>query len=74
MFDQEILLHSAGLKEQLNALHLAIDLVTGAVNAHGETQVERLRDVPNRIQEVALHGVRSGAAEALAAAQLSHGA
>jgi len=35
--------------------------------------VERLQDVPNRIQEVALHGVRSGAANALAVAQLRHG-
>ena len=30
----------------------------------------RLHDIPNRIREVALHGVRHGAAKALAAAQV----
>ena len=38
------------------------------VNARGETQVERLQDVPNHVWEIALHGVRLGAAGALVAA------
>jgi hypothetical protein len=44
------------------------------VNACGKTQMERLQDVPNRIREITLHGVRSGAAGALAGAQLRDGA
>ena len=33
----------------------------------------RLHDIPNRVREVALHGVRHGAAMALAAAQARSG-
>ena len=36
--------------------------------------MERLLDVPDCVREIALHGVRSGAAGALAAAQMHHGA
>ena len=57
----------------MDTLYLAIETVTGFMNARDETVAERLQDVPVRIQEVALHGVRSGAADALAAAQLSEG-
>ena len=35
--------------------------------------VDRLYDIPNRIKEVALHGVHHGAAMALAAAQARSG-
>jgi len=35
--------------------------------------VVRLHDIPNRVREVALHGVRHGAAMALAAAQAHSG-
>jgi hypothetical protein len=63
----------AALRAQLDTLYLAIEAVTDFVNARGETMAERLQDVPVRIQEVTLHGVRSGAANALAAAQLSEG-
>ena len=61
------------LRAQMDTLYLAIEAVTGFVNARGETVAERLQDIPVRIREVALHGVRSGAADALAATQLSEG-
>ena len=41
----------------------------GFVNARGTVPVVHLHDIPNRVKEVALHGVRHGAAMALAAAQ-----
>jgi hypothetical protein len=43
------------------------------VNACGDTVVEHLNDIAPRVEEIALHGVRAGAATALAAAQLCHG-
>ena len=39
------------------------------MNARGDTVVARLQDIPNRIREVAGHGVRRGTAVALATAQ-----
>ena len=45
----------------------------GFVNARGTVPVVRLHDIPNRVREVALHGVRRGAATALAAAQARSG-
>ena len=41
----------------------------GFINARGAIQVVRLHDILNRVKEVALHGIRHGAAMALAAAQ-----
>jgi hypothetical protein len=52
----------------VDTLYLAIEIVTSFVNARGETMEECLQDVPVRIWEIALHGVRSGVADALAAA------
>ena len=43
-------------------------MVTGMVNACRETHVERLQDVPDRVWEITLHGVRLGATGALVAA------
>ena len=43
------------------------------VNARGIVLVVRLHDILNRVREVALHGVRHGAAMALAAAQARSG-
>ena len=43
--------------------------MAGFVNARGAVPVVRSHDIPNRIREVALHGVRHGAARALATAQ-----
>ena len=41
----------------------------GFVNARGAVLVVHLHDISNHVREVALHGVRHGAATALAAAQ-----
>ena len=50
-----------------------MDHAAGFVNARGAIPVVRLHDIPNRVREVALHGVRHGAATALAAAQARSG-
>jgi len=47
--------------------------VAGFVNVRGAVLVVRLHDISNRVREVALHGVRHGAAMALAAAQARSG-
>ena len=61
------------LTAQLESLRSAADHVAGFVNARGAVPVVRLYDIPNRVREVALHGVRHGAAMALAAAQARSG-
>ena len=43
------------------------------MNARGNIVAARLRDIPNRVREVAGHGVRRGAAVALATAQYLSG-
>ena len=43
------------------------------MNARGNTVDARLQDIPNRVREVAGHGVRRGAAVALATAQFQTG-
>ena len=43
------------------------------MNARGNTVAARLEDIPNHFREVAGHGVRRGAAVALATAQLESG-
>ena len=50
-----------------------MDHAAGFVNARGTVLVVRLHDIPNRVREVALHGIRHGAAMALAAAQTCSG-
>ena len=45
----------------------------GFVNARGTILVIRLHDIPNHVREVALHGVRHGAATALATTQVRSG-
>ena len=52
---------------------MATDHAIGFVNARGAVPVVRLHDILNRVREVALHGVRHGAAMALAAAQVHPG-
>ena len=61
------------LTAQLESLRSAADHAAGFVNARGAVPVVRLHDIPNRVREVALHGVRHGAATALAAAQARSG-
>ena len=57
------------LTAQLESLRSATDHAAGFVNARGAVPVVRLHDILNCVREVALHGVRQGAAMALAAAQ-----
>ena len=52
---------------------MAAEHVAGFVNARGAILVVRLHDIPNHVREVALHGVRHGAAMALASAQAHSG-
>ena len=50
-----------------------MDHVAVFVNARGAVLVVHLHDIQNHVREVALHGVRHGAAMALAAAQVHSG-
>ena len=59
------------LTEELEALQLAMNNATGALNARGDLVVSRLHDIPVRAEEIALHGVRHGAAVALMTAQVN---
>ena len=54
---------------QVQTLHATAATATESVNARGDTITACLQDIPNRIREVAGHGVRRGAAVALATAQ-----
>ena len=47
--------------------------IAGFVNARGAVLLARLHDIPNRVREVALHGLCHGAAMALASAQAHFG-
>ena len=61
------------LTAQLESLRSATKHAVGFVNARGTIPVVRLHDIPNRVWEVALHGVHHGAAMALAVAQACSG-
>ena len=63
-------LNPLDLSVQLESLRLAVDHAVGFINARGAVLIVHLYDIPNRTREVALHGVRHGAAMALAAAQV----
>ena len=52
---------------------MAAEYAAGFINARGTVLVVLLHDIPNRVREVALHGVRHGAAMALASAQAYSG-
>ena len=58
---------------QLESLQLAVNAATDAFNARGSPIAVRLQDIPARVQEIALHGVRHGAAVALTVAQVQTG-
>ena len=66
-------LNPLDLSAQLESLCLVVDHAVGFVNARGAVLVVRLHDIPNRVREVALHGVHHGATMALAAAQVHSG-
>ena len=55
---------------QLESLQLATNAAVDAVNARGSSIDAHLQDVLVRVREIALHGVRHGAAMALTAAQV----
>ena len=57
----------------MESLRSAADQVAGFVNDRGAVPVVRLHDIPNRLREVALHGVRHGVAMALATSQAHSG-
>ena len=57
----------------MESLRSAADHAAGFVNARGAVPVARLHDIPDRVREVALHGVRHGAATALATTQARYG-
>ena len=57
------------LTAQLESLRSAADHAAGFVNAKDVVLVVHLHDIPNRVREVALHGVHHGATMALAAVQ-----
>ena len=50
-----------------------MNVATPAINAQGPLLINSLHDIPVHAQEIALHGVRRGAAVALAAAQVQTG-
>ena len=58
---------------QLESVQLAANVAVDAVSARGSPIAARLQDIPARIQEIALHDVRHGAAVALTAAQVQTG-
>jgi hypothetical protein len=61
------------LMQQLEAFKVAVTATADAVNAHGDTDAERLQDIPTCILEVALHSIHHGVANALAFAQSQSG-
>ena len=52
------------LESKIQTLHAAAATAIGSVNARGDTVIARLQDIPNRVREVAGHGVRRGRATA----------
>ena len=52
---------------------MAAQHTAGFVNAKGAVPVVRLHNIPNHVREVTLHGVRHGAAMALASVQAHSG-
>ena len=61
------------LEAQIQALHQAANGTATTVNARGDLLVDRLQDMPNHARQIATHGVRQGAATALAMAQTCTG-
>ena len=66
-------LNPLDLSTQLESLCLAVDHAAGFVNARGAVPMVCLHGIPNRVREVALHGIHHGAAMALATAQVHSG-
>jgi hypothetical protein len=62
-----ITLHFAARDAELNQLKMLVEQLADKVNACGDTPVERLAAVENRVDEVATHGIRLGTTLGLAA-------
>ena len=60
---------TSDLTMRLEALQVTGNKIADAVNAEGDSVVERIENILPRVHEVALHGILQGAALALAAAQ-----
>jgi hypothetical protein len=60
-------LHFAARDAELNQLKMLVEQLADKVNARGDTPVERLAAMEQRIDEVATHGVRLGTTLGLAA-------
>ena len=58
---------------QVQTQHAAVATATASVNARGDTIAVRLQDIPNRIREVAGHGVHRSATVAPATIQFEIG-
>ena len=61
------------MESQVHALLAAAHTTTEVVNARGSIVAARLQVIPNRIQEIAGHGVHQGATVALAMVQTLSG-
>ena len=55
---------------QLESLQLAANATVDAFNVHGSPIATHPQDIPARVQEIALHGVRYGAVVALTVVQV----
>ena len=58
---------------QLESLQLSVNAAVDAVNAWGSPIAARLQDISVRVREIALHGVRHGAAVEQTVAQVQTG-
>ena len=63
-----IFFYNRQLKRCNWSLQLAANVIVDVVNASGSLIYAHLQDIPARVQEIALHGVRHGASVALTAA------
>jgi hypothetical protein len=62
-----ITLFFAARDVELNQLKMLVEQLADKVNARGDTPAERLAAVENRVDEVAIHGIRLGTTLGLAA-------
>jgi hypothetical protein len=60
-------LHFAACDTELDQLKMLVKQLADKVNAPGDTPVERLAAVEDRVDEVAVHGIRLGTTLGLAA-------
>jgi hypothetical protein len=60
-------MHFAARDTELNQLKMLVEQLADKVNACGDTPVERLAAVENRVDEVTTHGIRLGTTLGLAA-------